>query len=168
MKVLLREDVEKLGYAGEVHTVADGYGRNFLIPRGFAVKATDQAMNQAKIWREKAAARRAQLKAQHDDLSKRIAAVTLKFVAKAGDKGKLYGSITMNDVTEKLNAVLGTSLDRRLAEGDPLRQLGTHHITVRLSGDYQPQITVIIQSEEEAAAAAQPAPTPEVVEIPAE
>ena len=163
MKVLLKEDVEKLGYAGEVHAVADGFGRNFLIPRGLAVKATDQAMNQAKIWREKAAARRAQLKAQHEELGRRIGAVTLNFVAKAGESGKLYGSVTMNDVTEKLNHVLGTTLDRRLVEGDPLRQLGTHHVTVRLSGEHHPQVTVIIQSEEQVAAAATPAPVVEVV-----
>lgn len=165
MKVLLKEDVEKLGYAGEVHAVADGYGRNFLIPRGLAVKATDQAMNQAKIWREKAAARRAQLKAQHEDLARRISAVSLNFVAKAGETGKLYGSVTMNDVTEKLNSVLGTSLDRRLFEGDPLRQLGTHHITVRLSGEHHPQVKVVIQSEEQALAAT--APIPDVEAFPA-
>lgn len=165
MKVLLREDVEKLGYAGEVHTVADGYGRNYLIPRGYAVKATDQAMNQAKIWREKAAARRAQLKARHEELSQRISAVTLNFVAKAGETGKLYGSVTTNHIVDKLNETLGTSLGHQLVEGEPLRQLGTHHVTVRLSGEYQPQVTVVIQSEDQAAAAAMPAP---VTEAPAE
>ncbi|MBK9052577.1 MAG: 50S ribosomal protein L9 [Chloroflexi bacterium] len=174
MKVLLKEDVEKLGYAGEVHAVADGYGRNFLIPRGLAVKATDQAMNQAKNWRDRASARRAQIKAQHDELSRRISETTVHFVAKAGETGKLYGSVTMNDVVEKLNAKLGTTLDRRLVEGDPIRQLGTHHIVVRLSGDYQPQMTVVIQSTEEAAAAAAAVAAPaeveavEVAEVPAE
>lgn len=178
MKVLLKEDVEKLGYAGEVHAVADGYGRNFLIPRGLAVKATDQAMNQAKSWSNRAAARRAQLKAQYEDLSQRITGTTVTFVAKAGETGKLYGSVTMNDVVEKLNAQLGTTLDRRLVEGDPLRQLGTHPITVRLSGDYQPQLTVVIQSEAEVAAAAEaaaaavayvePPALEEIIEVPAE
>ena len=166
MKVLLKEDVEKLGYAGEVHTVADGYGRNYLIPRGYAVKATDQAMNQAKIWREKASARRAQLKARHEELSQRISAVTLTFVAKAGETGKLYGSVTTNHIVDKLNEKLGTSLSHQLVEGEPLRQLGTHPVTVRLSGDYQPQVTVVIQSEEEAAAAAAPAPVAEAPAAP--
>ena len=94
MKVLLKEDVDNLGLAGEVHEVAPGYGRNYLIPQGFAVKATSGAMSQADVWRKKAEARRAQIRAEHEALAAQIEAVTLMFTARAGETGKLYGSIT--------------------------------------------------------------------------
>ena len=121
MKVLLREDVDNLGYAGEVHTVANGFGRNFLLPKGLAVKATPDVMKQAEAWRKRAEARRAELRAEHDLLAEKIRAVTLTFTARAGDSGKLYG--------------------------EPLRQLGEHHISVRLSGDHHPEFLVVVQPE---------------------
>ena len=127
MKVLLKEDVDNLGYTGEVLKVADGYGRNYLIPRGLAVKASPGVLKQA-----------------HEALSLKINDTNLNFTARAGETGKLYGSITTADVTEQLNEVLGTDVDRRLVTGGPLRQLGEHRVTVRLSRDYQPQILVQI------------------------
>jgi large subunit ribosomal protein L9 len=157
MKVLLKEDVDNLGYAGEVHTVADGYGRNFLLPKGLAVRATPDVMKQAEAWRRRAEARRAELRAEHDLLSDKIRAVTLTFTARAGDSGKLYGSITTAQIADKLNEKLGTEIDRRKIGGEPLRQLGEHHIPVRLSGDHHPEFLVIVQPEGGLPAAA-PAP----------
>lgn len=147
VKVLLKQDVENLGFTGEVYAVADGYGRNFLLPRGLAVKATPKVMKQAESWRERAATRRAQMRAEFAALADRIGAAELIFEAKAGETGKLYGSITTADVAEQLNKNLGTELDRRVIVGDPLRQLGKHHVTVRLSADFHPQVTVIIRQE---------------------
>ena len=151
MKVLLKQDVENLGFTGEVYSVANGYGRNFLLPRGLAVLATPKVLKQAESWREKAAARRAQIRSEFAALAERINGTELTFDAKAGETGKLYGSITTADVAEQLNKNLGTDLERRVILGDPLRQLGKHHVTVRLSGDFQPQVTVIIRQEGEAA-----------------
>ncbi len=148
MKVLLKEDVDNLGLAGEVHEVAPGYGRNFLIPKGFAVKATSGAMSQADVWRKKAEARRAQIRAEHEALAAQIEAVTLMFTARAGETGKLYGSITTSQVAEALGEALGIEIDRRKVGVDPLRQLGTHKVVVRLSADIHPEVTVIIESEE--------------------
>ncbi|RMD49779.1 MAG: 50S ribosomal protein L9, partial [Candidatus Thermofonsia bacterium] len=88
MKVLLKQDVENLGYAGEVHKVAPGFGRNYLIPQGLAVLATPGMMKQADAWRKKAEARRAQLRAEYEALAAKIQDVTLKFTAKAGNTGK--------------------------------------------------------------------------------
>jgi large subunit ribosomal protein L9 len=147
MKVLLKEDVDNLGYAGEVHTVADGYGRNFLLPKGLAVKATPDVMKQAEAWRKRAEARRAELRAEHDLLSDKIRAVTLTFTARAGDSGKLYGSITTAQIAQKLNETLGTEIDRHKVGGEPLRQLGEHHVPVRLSADHHPEFLVIVQPE---------------------
>ena len=147
MKVLLKEDVETLGYAGEVHAVAAGYGRNFLIPKGLAVQATPSTLKQAEIWRRKAETRRAEIRAEYEILSARIAEVTLTFQARASESGRLYGSVTMNQIADALNEKLGTEIDRRKIAGDPLRQLGTHKIPVRLRGDFHPEVTVIIAPE---------------------
>jgi large subunit ribosomal protein L9 len=149
MKVLLKEDVDNLGYTGEVLQVADGYGRNYLIPRGLAVKASPSALKQAHSWRERAAVRLTELRREHEALSLKINDTNLNFYARAGETGKLYGSITTADITEQLNEVLGTDVDRRLVTGGPLRQLGEHRVTVRLSRDYQPQIVVQIHPHTE-------------------
>ena len=149
MKVLLKKDVDNLGYAGEVHKVADGYGRNYLIPQGFAVLATNSVMRQAESWRKKAEIRREELRAEYRALSERIEEASLTFTARAGDSGKLYGSITTTQVTDELNELLGTDIDRRKVGVEPLRQLGEHQVVVRLSADFQPKITVFIESEDQ-------------------
>lgn len=147
MKVLLKKDVDTLGYAGEVFTVADGYGRNYLIPQGLAVKATPNEMKKADAWRKQAEIRREELRAEHEKLSARIVDVVLTFEARAGDSGKLYGSITTTQIADDLNELLGTDIDRRKVGTEPLRQLGEHKVAVRLSGDYQPELTVVINPE---------------------
>ena len=150
MKVLLKVDVDNIGYAGEVHKVADGYGRNYLIPQGLAVKASSDVMKQAEFWRKRAEARREEMRAEYEALSERITAVTLTFLARASvESGRLYGSVTTNQIVDALNAELGTEIDRRNVPGEPLRELGTHKVVVRLSADYQPELTVIIESEDD-------------------
>jgi large subunit ribosomal protein L9 len=148
MKVLLKEDVDNLGYAGEVHDVAAGFGRNFLIPQGLAVKASPSVMKQAETWRRRAEARREEMRAEYEALTARIEDTTLTFTARAGDTGKLYGSITMAQVADEMNERLGTDIDRRKVGVEPLRQLGEHKVIVRLSGDFQPHLTVVIESED--------------------
>lgn len=149
MKVLLKEDVYNLGFAGEVHDVAPGYGRNFLIPQGMAIKATPGTMKQAEIWRQQAETRRAELRAEYQTLATKIEETTLTFIAKAGETGKLYGSITTAQVAESLNELLGTSIDQRKVGSGTLRELGEHKVIVRLSADFQPEVTVVIESEED-------------------
>lgn len=149
MKVLLKEDVEHLGYAGEVHQVADGFGRNYLLPRGVAVLATPAALKQAAAWRARAEARREQIRAEYTALSNKIQGVTLEFAAKAGPTGRLYGSVTTAQIAEALNEQLGTEIDRRRIESESLRDLGEHTLSVRLDKDHTPTFTVIIKSEEE-------------------
>ena len=144
MKVLLKEDVDNLGYAGEIMRVADGYGRNYLIPKGLAVIATDGVLKQARVWRERAAVRMAELQQEHQALAARIEETQLEFTARAGETGKLYGSITSNDIAEMLNETLGTEIDKRSVTGGPLRSLGEHRVPVRLSRDYNPRVLVTV------------------------
>lgn len=157
MKVLLQKDVDTLGYAGEVHNVADGYGRNFLIPRGLAVKATPSVLKQAAAWRARAEMRRAEQRAQNEALAERLNGLRLNFHARAGDGGRLYGSVTMIDVANQVNERLGTDIDRRKFDSQPLRDLGEHTVTVHLDREFHPQIHVSIhpleEEEEEAGAA---------------
>ncbi len=147
MKVLLKQDVDNLGMAGEVYTVADGYGRNFLLPKGLAVKATPNVMKQAESWRKQAEARRAELRAEYDLLSEKIRAVSLSFTARAGDNGKLFGSITTHQIADQLNETLGTEIDRRKVGTEALRQVGEHMVPVRLNADYHPEFRVVILQE---------------------
>jgi large subunit ribosomal protein L9 len=157
MKVLLKEDVDNLGYAGEVHTVADGFGRNFLLPKGLAVKATPDVMKQAESWRARAETRRAELRAEYDILSDRIRAVTVTFTARAGENGKLFGSITTHQLADRLNEELGTEIDRRKVGTEALRQVGEHYVPVRLSADHHPEFLVTILAEGAPVAQAAPA-----------
>jgi large subunit ribosomal protein L9 len=104
-------------------------------------------MKQAVVWRKKAEARREELRAEYEALSKKIEDVTLTFTARAGETGKLYGSITTTQIADDLNELLGTDIDRRKVGIEPLRQLGEHKVVVRLSGDFQPEVTVVIENE---------------------
>jgi large subunit ribosomal protein L9 len=156
MQVLLKEDVENLGYAGEVHKVAPGYGRNYLIPKNLAVIATPKTLKQAAAWRKHAEARRAEMKAEYEELAAKVSELTLRFTARAGESGRLYGSVTTTQITDKMNELLGTDIDRRKVGNEPLRQLGSHQVVVRLSSDFQPELTVIVESEKAEAIAVAP------------
>jgi large subunit ribosomal protein L9 len=147
MKVLLKEDIDNLGYAGEVHDVANGYGRNYLLPRGLAVKATPGVLKQAAAWRARAEARRAELRKQYEELTEKINDMHLVFRAKAGESGRLYGSVTMIDVADRLNEELGTEIDRRKFDSAPLRELGEHRVPIHLDRDFHPQLLVFIHPE---------------------
>lgn len=148
MQVLLKEDVENLGLAGEVHKVAPGFGRNYLIPKNLAIIATPKTLKQAEAWRKKADTRRAEIRAEYEALAAKISGLTLTFTARAGENGRLYGSITTAQITDKMNETLGTEIDRRKVGEEPLRQLGSHQVVVRLSGDFHPELTVMIESED--------------------
>ncbi len=148
MKVLLLEDVINLGLAGDVVTVADGYGRNYLIPRGLAKVATPGALKEADQIRKAGERTRARQLASAQDLAGRIEGLTLTFTARAGETGKLYGSVTTADLAEAVERELGQELDRRKIISDPLRQLGEHSVEVRLMTDVSANLKVVIEPEE--------------------
>lgn len=178
MKVLLIKDVYKLGRAGEVKKVAAGYGRNYLIPQGFAIPATKGAMQQAERISEKATIRRAALNEELGDVSEVLAGKTLTFAVKAGETGHLYGSVSNEDIIEAIQEKYEISLEKRQVESEPIRQLGTFKIPVHLTIDLVPEVTVVVhregeipgQEETEAVeeAEAEAVETVEVVEKPVE
>jgi large subunit ribosomal protein L9 len=168
MKVLLIKDVYKLGRAGDVKRVADGYGRNFLLPQGLAVLATPGAMKQAENIRAQAAVSRAALNKELGGVAEIISKVSLSFAAKAGETGKLYGSITSQMIAEAIHEKTGVEITRRQLDSEPIRNLGTYKVHVRLTVDLVPEITVVVHREGEAAEAAEEAPAEEEVEAVAE
>ncbi len=165
MKVLLIKDVYKLGHAGDVKRVADGYGRNFLLPQGLAVLATAGAMRQAESIRAKAAAQRAVLNNEMSGIAQMVNGVVLTFASKAGETGKLYGSITTQMIADALNEKLGTKLERRQVEVEPIRTLGEHKAHIRLTVDLIPEVKIIVSREGEQKRSA-PAAKPAVVAQP--
>jgi len=150
MKVLLIKDVYKLGRAGDVKKVADGYGRNFLIPQGMAVLATAGAMTTAERIRSKAAEKRAILNNEMGVVAEALAKVQLTFNARAGETGKLYGSITSQDVADAIEKKAGIHIKRQQLDMQPLRILGEHTIRIRLTMDLIPEIKAVVLREGEA------------------
>ena len=149
MKVVLQEEVKNLGVAGDVKEVADGYARNYLIPRRLATPATQGALKNVEVQRAAAAKRQAQLEAEARALAARLANTTLTLRAKVGGQGRLYGSITTADIAAALSRELGSPFDRRkLALDEPIRELGTHTIPVNLARDITASLTVNIEAEE--------------------
>ncbi len=153
MKVLLIKDVFKLGRAGDVKKVADGYGRNFLLPQGLAVLATPGALKQAERIRKQAEIRRAQLNSELKDLADHIHGITLTFTAKAGETGKLYGSITPQDVATAIMEQTRYEVRRQQIDMQPIRAVGEYKANVRLTMDLLPEIKIIVRSEAEVAQA---------------
>ncbi len=150
MKVLLLRDVYKLGRAGDVKKVADGYGRNYLIPQGLAVLATPSALKQVDRIRARAEAQRAALNAEMSAVAEKLADVVLAFPVRASETGKLYGSVTTQMIADALNEKTGVEISRRQIDSQPLRALGEYDISVRLTIDLVPTVKVIIYREGEA------------------
>lgn len=151
MKILLTQDVENLGRAGQIKKVADGYARNFLIPKGLAVQATEGTVQQAALKSKAQAKRQQQAEEDAASLAEVLWQLTLTFKAKAGEKGRLYGSITSSDIVEALERQTGRSFDRRKVqlEGAAIRELGVHRVPIRLMTNLTPEITVVVEREED-------------------
>lgn len=158
MKVLLTRDVTKLGKAGTVKTVADGYARNYLLAQGLAVLATAGAVKQADSLAKSEQKRQSLLAADASSLAEQLQAVTLTFHMRAGEEGKLYGSVTSANIVDELKRTTGLDIDRHKLElREPLRSLGAHKVAVRLASELAPEITVNVAREE--AAPSEPAAT---------
>ena len=152
MKVLLIKDVYKLGHAGDVKKVADGYGRNFLLPQGLAVLATPGALTTVEKIRAKAAVSRAAIEPGNGRfgwIGGRCR--TCPSPAKPAKLANLYGSITTQMIADALNEKLGTKIERHQVEVEPIRMLGEHHATIRLTIDLNPKVKVFVTREGEVA-----------------
>jgi large subunit ribosomal protein L9 len=149
MKVLLLKDVFKLGRAGDVKRVADGYGRNYLMPQGLAVLATPGALKQVDKIKAQAAVQRDALNEEMSVVAEQINGMVLSFTARASETGKLYGSITTQMIAESITENTGVEITRHQVDSQPLRALGEHTVQIRLTVDLIPEVTVIVLSEGE-------------------
>ncbi len=168
MKIILRQDVPKVGEKGTVQTVSDGYARNYLIPQGLAVLATAGELKTLAENQKVADRKIARQERDLQSLADRIEGKTLTFEARSGEGGRLYGSITSGDIAERLGGVVGSEIDRRkVVLEDSIRTTGEHKVTVHLVGKLRPQITVVVKGqhvEGEEAAADAPAEATEAEE----
>jgi len=158
MKVLLLKDVYKLGRAGDIKKVADGYGRNFLLPQKLAVLATAGALKQVEKIRSQAEVRRTEQNSELKGLSNQINGLILVFAAKAGETGKLYGSITTQDLATAIQEKTRFEVKKQQIDMQPIRNLGEFTAHVRLTMDLVPEVKVIVHREGEALEDGAPAP----------
>ena len=160
MKVLLTKDVPELGHAGNIYSVAGGYARNYLMPRGLAILATKGALKQAEEIKQAGVRQRARERANAEAQAQLIKGQRLLFTANAGENDRLYGSVTSADIAEKLSAAVGFEVDRRKIQLDAaLRDLGVYSLTVRLMPEIVPtfQVAVVREGEDWKAADAKAA-----------
>ncbi len=148
MKVLLLRDVPNLGQAGEVKEVADGYARNYLIPKGLATPATEGLIRHAVETRQAAEQRRIRQLTSAREVAARLQGAVVTIRARAGQGDRLYGSITSQQIAEAIAQQLGVEVDRRRIELDvPIRSLGTHPVRVRLGPEIAAQVQVVVERE---------------------
>lgn len=149
MKIILQKTVERLGEPGDVADVADGYARNFLIPRGLAVRAEKGAVRHAESLKRAHQVRTAAQKGEFEALAARIIQTPVVVTARAGEEGRLFGSVTAADIAEALSSQAGVSVDRRDVHLDePIRSVGTHEVTVHLHAEVDPVITVDVRAQD--------------------
>ncbi|HEY8369214.1 MAG TPA: 50S ribosomal protein L9 [Thermodesulfobacteriota bacterium] len=150
MKVILREDIAKLGRMGDLVEVKDGYGRNYLLPKKLAVLATEKNVRALEHEKRVIEARAKKLEQSARAKAQALEGISLRFVRAAGEEGKLFGSVTAMDIEEELRAK-GHEVERRRIElAYPIKTLGTHEVKVRILRDITATITVEVVREEAA------------------
>jgi large subunit ribosomal protein L9 len=149
MKVILQKPADNLGNPGDIVEVADGYARNYLIPRGMAIKAQKGALKHAEVLKKGHAARLSRQKGEYEALaSKLIAGGPLRIGARAGEEGKLFGSVTAADIAEAVATQAGVQVDRRDVHLDePIRSIGVHEVRVKLFHEVEPVLTVEVTAQ---------------------
>jgi len=149
MRVILLEDVPRVGKAGEVKDVADGYGRNFLIPKGLAEFASPAGLKRAEAHRKADERHQVALNEQMSGLANTLEGLVVTIKAKAGEQERLYGSVTSTDIAAELQRLIGQEIDKRKVElEEPIHNLGEYNVPVKLSRDLSPQIKVVVVAEE--------------------
>jgi len=149
MRVILTEDLKGKGKKGDLINVADGYARNYLIPRGLAVEATEDKIQDLARMKQVEARRKEKAKDRAQELASRLATVGIVLKARAGEKGRLFGSITNKDIAAALTEVIGEEIDKKKVElEEPIRALGQYTVTVHLYSGVSQEVKVTVEPEE--------------------
>ncbi|MEE9598899.1 MAG: 50S ribosomal protein L9 [Anaerolineales bacterium] len=149
MKILLLEDVYKLGRAGDVKKVAPGYARNYLMPQGLAVLATPGAVKQAGRIQKQGEIKRAKVNQELGGVAEQLDGKRFTFAAKASETRRLYGSINTQMIAEAVSEDIGVLIEAKQIESQPLRMIGKHGVKVRMTVDLIPEIEIIVYREGE-------------------
>jgi large subunit ribosomal protein L9 len=148
MRVVLLQDVSGLGKAGEVREVADGYGRNFLLPKKLAEFASPSLLKRVEEQRQAETRRQLVADAEFLSLAQALEGTQVVVKAKVGAQGRLYGAITSSDIAEGIHRVTGQDIDKRKIElEEPIHQLGQYEVVVRLSKELVPKINVVVEGD---------------------
>jgi large subunit ribosomal protein L9 len=148
MKVVLTQDVPNLGKAGEIKEVADGYGRNYLLPKGYASMATKGLIKQAQERAEAQKKRDIKHRSEAEQLAGRLNGQTVRFTVRVGELDRLYGSITNVDLAEKIQQQFGLEIDRRKIElGDPIKRAGVYSVPIRFGTGVEANLNVVVEGE---------------------
>lgn len=149
MRVILQKPVDKLGVPGDIVEVADGYARNYLMPRGMAVRATKGGEKHVQSLQRAHATRVNQAKGEAESVASRLIATPITIEAHAGEEGKLFGSVTPSDIAEAIDKTAGIRIDRHDVHLDePIRSVGTHEVRVHLFAEVDPVISVEVVGTE--------------------
>ena len=150
MRVILKAEVRGLGRTGEIKDVADGYARNYLLPKGLAIEATGGELKHLAQERQAEKTKKDRSHQDAEELAKRLGEVTLMFKLKAGEQGKTFGSVTAKEVAEALKKEAKAQIDKtKILLHEPLRSLGIHKVEVRLLPDVRADVTVVIEPWDE-------------------
>tara|TARA_Y100001934_G_C11608426_1_gene430924 strand:+ start:55 stop:504 length:450 start_codon:yes stop_codon:yes gene_type:complete len=149
MKVILRSNVEGVGNTGDLVEVANGYAQNFLMPKGLAMRATEGAVSQAAAMKRSRDLQDLKQREVAEEAAQRLEAVAISIQARVGQDDQLYGSVTTSDIAEAVQAQTGIELDRRnMSLEEPIRQVGTYQVEMRLHPEVRAQLTVEVASVE--------------------
>lgn len=145
MKLILTSDVKDLGGRGDVVDVADGYARNFLLPRGFAIKANEGALHQAEAIREARLEAERKAKEKAETIAQQLVGSRVVLAAQAGDEGQLYGSVSVADVVEGIKRFTGIELERGNVEiAEPIKAIGLHEVQIKVHAEVEFPLTLDI------------------------
>ncbi len=148
MKVILLQDVKGKGKKGQLLEVSDGYARNYMLPRKIAIEATADAVNTKNMNDKAAAEKQAKERAEAMELSRKLREMTLTVMAKGGGNGRLFGSVTNQEIADSLKSVAGITLDKRkIVISDPIKNVGTYTVTCKLGYEITAPLTVKIQEQ---------------------
>jgi large subunit ribosomal protein L9 len=147
VKIVLRADVDSLGQKGDLVDVAPGYARNYLVPKGLAMAATDGVLRQAESMRRSRQVRDMKERDGAEAVAQKLAAKRIEIKARSGEGGRLFGSVTSTDIAEAIEAQTGIHLDRRKLHVEPIKTLGTHEIPIRLHSEVEVPITIEVISQ---------------------
>lgn len=148
MEVLMINTVPRVGRKGELKNVAEGFARNYLFPRNFAIPATEGAKKHLNLMKdswEKQAAREKQL---YTDMAQKIEGLTVTLTKRAGDKGRLFGSVTSAELAEQISKAANVDIDKKLVIADHIKETGEHSVTIRFTGEVKAHVKVVVVAEE--------------------